>query len=173
MEEIGVSQPQLDSDHHEQADSAAPGATVGSFDAKIMRHLEHHIDDEREALAEYGTLLQDSDNPAVRYLLGLLLEDEQRHHRILIEMLNQFDAGAYLADESAHVPWMTRKPDAEAAAAIRRLRRTERADLRKLRRLRRQLKFLRRHSLDGVLVDSLIFDTRKHLRYLRTIQRLV
>jgi hypothetical protein len=35
------------------------------------------------------------------------------------------------------------------------------------------LKFLRRHSLNGVLVDSLILDTRKHLRYLRTIESLV
>lgn len=168
-----MTEPSVESDQNAHPDSAAPGMTVGSFDAKIMRHLERHIDDEREALAEYGTLLHDSDNPSVRYLLGLLLEDEQRHHRILTEMLNQFDAGAYLADKSAHVPWMTRKPDAKAAAAIRRLRRTERADLRKLRALRRQLKFLRRQSLDGVLIDSLIFDTRKHLRYLRTIQRLV
>jgi hypothetical protein len=42
-----------------------------------------------------------------------------------------------------------------------------------LRALRRQLKFLRRRSLNGVLVDALILDTRKHLGYLRAIQRLV
>jgi len=146
---------------------------AGKFDAEMMKTLERHIDDEQHALDEYGMLLCRSDNPPVRYLLGLLLEDEERHHRILGEMLNQFRTHVYVADQHPHVPWMTRKRDPETAKQIRKLRRTERADLRQLHALRRHLKFLRRHSLDGVLVDSLILDTRKHLRYLRTIQHLV
>jgi len=146
---------------------------VGSFDAEMMETLERHIGDEQHAMDEYESLLRRSDNPPVRYLLGLLLEDEQRHHRILGEMLNQFRTHVYVAEQHPHVPWMTRTRDRETAKQVRRLRRTERADLRHLFALRRHLKFLRRHSLDGVLVDSLILDTRKHLRYLRTIQHLV
>lgn len=146
---------------------------VGSFDAKVMGHLERHIEGEQHLLAEYQSLLDDSDHPPVRYLLALLLEDEQRHHRILVEMLNQFRSSVYLADQDPHVPWMIRKADPAVAATTRRLRRAERKDLRQLRALRRQLKFMRRTSLDGVLVDSLILDTRKHLRYLHTLQRLV
>jgi len=154
-------------------DPALKGMTVGSFDAEMIETLERHVDDEQQALEEYESLMRRSDNPPVRYLLGLLLEDEARHHRILGEMLNQFRTHVYVAEQHPHVPWMTRKPDPQAAKQIRRLRRAERADLRQLHALRRHLKFLRRHSLDGVLVDSLILDTRKHLRYLRTIQRLV
>lgn len=149
------------------------GLAIGTFDATIMEHLAHHIDGERELLAEYRALWLHSDNPAVRYLLALLLEDEQRHHRVLVEMLNQFRSGVYLAEQEPQVPLMTPREDPELAAATRQLRRAEKKDLRELRALRRRLKFLRRHSLNGVLVDSLILDTRKHLRYLRTIKSLV
>ena len=149
------------------------GLAVGTFDASIMEHLAHHIDGERELLTEYQALWLHSDNPPVRYLLARLLEDEQGHHRLLIEMLNQFRSGVYLAEKEPHVPWMTPKKDPELAVATRKLIRAEKKDLRELRMLRRRLKFLRRHSLNGVLVDSLILDTRKHLRYLRTIKRLV
>jgi hypothetical protein len=173
VEEVAVTQPWRELDHEALEDGAVRRTAVGSFDAEVMRHLEQHITDERDLIDEYETLLTNSDHPPVRYLLGLLLEDEHRHHRILTEMLNQFDPSIYLAEQHPHVPWMTPKRDPETAKAIRRLRRAERADLRKLRALRRHLKFLRRHSLDGVLIDSLILDTHKHLRYLRTIQHLV
>jgi len=149
------------------------GLAVGSFDASIMEHLAHHIEDEREALAEYRSLWLHSDNPPVRYLLALLLDDEQRHHRILVEMLNQFRSGVYLSEQMPQVPWMTPKKDPELKAVTKQLRKAERKDLRQLRSLRRRLKSLRRHSLNGVLIDSLILDTRKHLRYLRTIEGLV
>ena len=146
---------------------------VGHFDAQVMQHLEHHIEGERELLGEYESLLEETDHPPVRYLLRLLLDDEQRHHRILVEMLNQFRSSVYCADEEPRVPWMIRKADPAIAATTRRLRRGERKDLHQLRALRRRLKFMRRSSLNGVLVDSLILDTRKHLGYLRTLQRLV
>ncbi len=146
---------------------------IGSFDARIMAYLDEHIEGERHLLAEYDTMLRECDHPPVRYLVGLLLEDEQRHHRILLEMLNQFRTSVYLAEQEPRGPWMTRRPDPAMAATTRRLRREERKDLRKLRSLRRHLGFMRRSSLDGVLVDALILDTRKHLRYLKTIQRLV
>jgi hypothetical protein len=159
--------------HHFINDVAHDRMAVGTLDAEVMKRLEDHIADEQDILEEYETLIRGSDHAPVRYLLGLVLEDEQRHHRILGEMLNQFRTSVYLAEQAPHVPWMRRKRDPETAKAIRRLRRAERTDLRKLRALRRHLRFLRRHSLNGVLVDAIILDTHKHLRYLRTIQRLV
>ena len=154
-------------------DAGPRRSDVGSFNAEIIGHLQRHVDDEQEMLVSYGTLLRQSDNAPVCYLLDLLLEDERRHHRILIEMLNQFRSSDYAVEPGASVPWMTPRRDPAIAAATRRLRRSERRDLRELRALRRRLKFLRRHSLNGVLLDALILDTRKHLGYLRAIQRLV
>lgn len=168
-----MTQPPTEIDVDPTEDLRSAGLAVGAFDASIMEHLARHIEGEREVLAEYRSLWLNTENPAVRYLLALLLEDEQRHHRVLVEMLNQFRNGVYLTEKQPQVPWMTPSKDPELASATRRLRRSEKKDLRELRSLRRRLKFLRRHSLNGVLVDSLILDTRKHLRYLRTIESLV
>jgi hypothetical protein len=167
-------QPWPEHAEHEQGSPSPAGRlAVGAFDERILKHLEGHLDEESALLAEYQELQRTSDNPAVRYLVGLLLEDEQRHHRVLSEMLNQFRTSVYLAEQEPRVPYMIHRRDPAAAAATKRLRRAERHDMRALRSLRRKLKFMRRRSLDGVIVDSMIMDTRKHLRYLRTLARLV
>jgi hypothetical protein len=147
-------------------------AAVGEFDAALMQNLERHLADEQVILDEYRALAESTDEP-VRYIAQLILDDEERHHRVLTEMLNQFRTSVWLAEQTPHVPWLTRSHDRRALkASVRRLRAFERRDLHELRRLNRRFRFLRRDSLNGVLVRALIIDTRKHLLYLRTLNRL-
>ena len=171
-----MARPDSDHDLVERINADADPRTyqsAGSFDARIASHLQRHLDAEQRALDDYEALANDSGNPSVRYLASLLLEDERRHHRVMTEMLNQFRTSLYLVERRPHVPWMLRQRDSQTASAVRRLRRIERRDLWDLRRLRHRLGFLRRDSLNGVLVNALILDTRKHLHYLRTMRRLV
>ena len=149
-----------------------PRAAVGDFDADLMKNLERHLADEQTILDEYRALTESADEP-VRYIAQLILDDEQRHHRVLNEMLNQVRTSVWLADQSPHVPWLTRSHDRGALnASVRRLRSFERRDLRELRKLKRRFRFMRRDSLNGVLVEALIIDTHKHLLYLRALHRL-
>jgi hypothetical protein len=149
-----------------------PRAAVGEFDAVLMENLERHLSDEQAILEEYRDLTESVD-PPVRYLAQLILDDEQRHHRVLTEMLNQFRTSVWLVEQSPHVPWLTRSHDRDALkASVRRLRKFERRDLRELRKLKRRFRFMRRDSLNDVLVGALIIDTRKHLLYLRALDRL-
>lgn len=137
-----------------------------------MTHLEEHLADEAKILDEYRSFAASDDKP-VQYLAQLILEDEQRHHRVLTELLNQFRTSVWLAEQTPRVPWLTRTHDArQLRKSIRRLRSFERHDLHQLRKLRRRLGFLRRDSLGGVLVSAMILDTRKHLLYLRTLARV-
>ncbi len=145
---------------------------MSAFDAAVLRQLTDHLGSEAEILDEYR-LLAASPDPAVRYVAQLILEDEERHHRVLSELANKFRASVEFVDPADRVPWIT--PSGERAAlgrSLRRLRNFERRDLRQLRKLARRLRPLRRYSLDGVLVTTLQMDTRKHLRYLRELQRL-
>jgi len=149
-----------------------PRVAVGEFDAELIQNLERHLVDEQTILDEYRALAESPDEP-VRYIAQLILDDEQRHHRVLSEMLNQFRTSVWLAEQSPHVPWLTRSHDRPALKeSVHRLRTFERRDLRELRRLKRRFRFLRRDSLNGVLVGALIIDTRKHLLYLRALRRL-
>jgi hypothetical protein len=146
-------------------------AAVGTFDTALVQHIEHHLADEEAILREYRALVTSPDD-AVRYLARLILDDEQRHHQVLGEMLNTFRSGAGVAG-AEQVPSITRSHDSSALQrSVKRLRAFERHDLRQLRKLDRHLKFLRRDSLNGVLVSAMIMDTRKHLRYLRALRRI-
>lgn len=154
------------------ASARSTRAVVGEFDAALIQELEHHLADEQKILDAYQALADSPDEP-VRYIARLLIEDEQRHHRVLTEMMNQLRTSIWLAEQTPRVPWLTRSNNpSELRERIHRLRVFERRDLRALRRLERRFGFLRRDSLNGVLVGALIMDTRKHLLYLRALDRL-
>ena len=151
---------------------APRGASVGEFDAALMELLESHLTEEG-ALLEHYRGLANSPDEAVRYIAQLIIDDEQRHHQLLTEMLNRFKTSAWFVDQEPHVPFFTRSADPRGLKeSVRKLRAFERHDLRQLRKLERRLGFLRRESINGVLVRALIMDTRKHLAYLRALNRL-
>ena len=145
---------------------------VSPFDARILEHLTGHVASEAEILDEYRQLARSPDAP-IRYLARLILEDEERHHRVLTELANQFRTPAFLMEQTPHVPWLTKSTDRRGLTrAVRRLRKFERRDLRQLRKLARHLRPIRNHSIDPVIVAALEMDTRKHLRYLRELHRI-
>ncbi len=148
-------------------------ARASPRDAALLRDLEDHLEHENEILDEYRRFANESNDPPVKYLIELILEDEARHHRVFVEMVNQLRTGLWLVEQGPRVPWMSTSREPETLArAIKRLRTFERADLRRLRRLGRDLGVLRRESLNGVLVEALKLDTRKHLAYLKVLARL-
>lgn len=145
---------------------------IGDVDAALVKHLEQHLADEQSILGDYRRLAESDDEP-VRYIAQLILEDEERHHRVLGEMLNQIRSSAWLVEQEPHVPFVRKSRDArELRKSVKRFQAIERHDLRKLRSFRRRLALLRRDSLNEVLVSALILDTRKHLLYLRRLERL-
>ncbi len=155
-----------------QISSEAPPPPISSFDTMVLQHLDEHLAGEAEILHEYRQLATSPD-PPVRYLAQLILEDEERHHRVLTEIANQFRSTTSLGQQTPQVPWLTKCTDRHGLArSVRRLRRFERRDLRHLRKLARQLRPIRDNSLNPVIVATLEMDTRKHLRYLRELKRI-
>jgi hypothetical protein len=152
--------------------SEIPPPPISAFDATVLAHLTEHLAGESEILDEYHLLAASPDAP-VRYLAQLIIEDEERHHRVLTELANQFRSTASLGEREPQVPWLTKSTDRHGLArSVRRLRKFERRDLRQLRRLARRLRPIRDSSLDPVIVATLEMDTRKHLRYLRELHRI-
>ncbi len=144
---------------------------VGSLDSELVCFIDRHCAAEADQVDAYRALM-DSPNEAVRYLARLLADDEERHHRILLEMRNHLVAAGPSAGEP-RVPVAAPVHDAELRTTLRRFRAVERHDLRSLRKLRRKLGVLRDGALHGALVDALVLDTKKHLRYLRRLEQLV
>jgi hypothetical protein len=154
----------------EEAEKYRP--RLGLLDEQLLTFVTTHVASETEMLAAYQAAVADTPDEYVRYLLQLIISDEQRHHQLLGEMANYLRAGIDGSDPRPRIPWLARpKQPSSLRDATRRLMRAERRDRRELRRYRRRLRPLRNTTLLGVLVDTMLLDTKKHLLLLQAIHR--
>lgn len=142
----------------------------------IVEHVEHHMETERDVLAQYGELANDTSDERVRYLVHLIVDDEVRHHRLLSEMANWLRAATEHRPLSGpRMPSFTRRGDGEDTAGLAArtadLLALEREDLEELKELRREVTRVEDTAWWSTLVDSMEFDTRKHIRLLEFVQR--
>jgi hypothetical protein len=147
------------------------GASV--WEAALHDHLTSHEESERGLLEEYRAAAEGSQSAAFRYLVGLIVEDEIRHHRVFRELAEALQSDVNLRSEEPVVPRLDRwGPD---AAEVLRLTETllerEHADARELARLGDHLEDLEGTSLWPLLVELMEMDTEKHIKVLRFVQR--
>ena len=146
----------------------AVNASVG--ERELVATLERHGADEGEILARYDKLAEGLRSPAARYLVGYIMDDERRHHRIIEELANTVAWGGFdTAADVAKLPDLRnhRHESADFIAETRRLLDFEKKDRRELRRLRKELHDFEDTTVWALLVDTMILDTDKHIRILK------
>ena len=65
----------------------ATGASQSAYE--VVGALDRHGREEGELLERYRRFVDESESPAARYLVRLILEDEKRHHRVPEELLTR------------------------------------------------------------------------------------
>ena len=145
------------------------GASVDTRD--LVELIVRHGKDEGELLATYEELAGASENEMAAYVIGLILEDERRHHRLLAEVAN---AAAW--DRSSSAPFPSTPPlspgiDGVLLAQTRKLLAAEQADYRELRRIRRKVQPYADTTLWGLIIDMMLLDTKKHATMLRFLEK--
>lgn len=162
-------------DRKAMAELSVPASTVlpqdGSPDEKaLLAHLDRHVASEEAVLDSYVQFAR-SGPEFVRYLVNLIAEDEERHHRILREMVNQVVGEMDFRTMSPSIPstdfqGTDRERLVEATARFLAL---ERDDLASLKELTKSLRRQRLRGLIPVLVESMQLDTKKHIALLEFI----
>ena len=139
---------------------------------ELVERLARHGREEGELLAEYEELVQQAASPAVRYLVGLVMEDERRHHRTLVEIAEAAAWGHFAGTPDDATPNVDRADAGNAALldVTSRLIEHEDADHEELARLRKALRPYADTTLWALLVDTMISDTDKHRRILRFVK---
>lgn len=137
---------------------------------ELLAVLETHGEREGAALDSYTRLVEQSENQGIRYLGRLLLEDEERHHRIIAEMANSVRSFVEQRNIAPRLPSMVGPVSDDLLAETKRLLAFEQDDLAELRRLRKDLKRTTAYRLLALLVDLMIQDTRKHIEILKFIR---
>ena len=149
----------------------------------LLADLADHGDREIEALRAYRSLLDDVEDPAVRYLVEVVLDDERRHHRFIADMIEAIRQDVDFQDidfddgEPA-LPLVQRYPAQSTVGQVLRMHvegllEVEEADRDSLRQAMRDLAARGENSLLTVLVRLMLVDTEKHIAILNYIGGLV
>lgn len=136
----------------------------------IAELLGEHGPKETAALAAYKQLVEAVEDPGIRYLVDMIMADEERHHRLITEMLNQIQSFVWDAPVEPHVPYLGTIVDPELSAATEQLIELEKEDARELRRLKRQMRGQPSSSMLPLLVSLMEHDTAKHIAILKLIR---
>jgi len=136
----------------------------------LVELLARHGSEEGRLLEEYDRLSETTSDPAARYLVAVIMEDERRHHRMLVDMATAMAWGT-LGGVETSVPPLGWQMDEDLLAATRRLRDQEEADRHELQALRKRLRPFEETTLWALIVDLMLLDTQKHSTILRFLER--
>src|SRR5207248_10003680 len=98
-----------------------------SLSERLIRALEAHASDEAHDLATCEALVEHSTDPVLRMLIGLVAEDEQRHHSLLLSMIRRLQEEVDFVASPTALPIPVGEPagDSKLAATLRALIRDE------------------------------------------------
>ena len=140
---------------------------------ELVEMLARHGKEEGALLSRYQRFADEASAPENRYLVRLIIDDERRHHGLLVEMANAIAWG--LIDESADpvLPDLTHGDAGNEALAeeTQLLILAEKHDHVELKRLRKRLRSFRNVSLWTLVADLMLLDTEKHIRILELVAK--
>jgi rubrerythrin len=135
---------------------------------RLIRALEAHASSEAHDLATCAQLAERSSDPVLKMLMGLVTEDEQRHHSLLQSMVRRLQEEVEFVESPTALPFAepASSVDPELATTLRSLIRDEHEGARHLRHIARQ----EPHLYDGLyalLLEAIARDSEKHATILR------
>lgn len=139
---------------------------------RLFAQLEAHERDEAEVLKDYEAAAKGAPDAGFRYLMGLVLEDEERHHRLSQAMADEVGNSLIWLHNEQPLPDVKPTPEARQSllAQTEQFLRIERQGEQQLAELHHQVKDLHAGLLE-LIVDMMRADTHKHIRILEYIKK--
>jgi len=136
--------------------------TGASADVReLVRLLARHGEEEGAILSRYQRFTEEASAPETRLLIKLIIDDERRHHGLLVEMPNAIAWGLVDKSDNPILPDMTHMDAGKSALAeeTQSLIRAEERDRLELKKLRKRLRPLRNTTLWELVVDLMLLHT--------------
>jgi rubrerythrin len=166
-----IEDPRFASTRGREFDSPPRREPERDVEYAVLHVLETHGAREGVALESYKNVAENAKaGEAVQYLVRLILEDEERHHRTFAEMANEIKSFVWELPVDPSLPAITAPADPELLEETKRLLAFEKADAKELRALRKTLKKSPSSSLQPLLVGIMLHDTKKHISILEFIR---
>jgi len=138
---------------------------------RLRNEFQTHADHEEQWLTSYQAIAKEASDPLIRFLLGLIVADEQRHHELTSRMITK------LKDELAwtRAEGLTRRVYAKGAqrtqllSSIERFLEAERKGIKEYQRLKKASQGLYR-DVFSLLYTTMIHDSHKHIGILEFLR---
>lgn len=138
---------------------------------RLMNEFQAHAAHEERWLSSYQESAKETSDPLIRFLLGLVIADEERHHELTARMISK------LKDELAWTRSTTipRRAGESSETAKRLLTSVEnfldaeRKAIKEYEGLKKQSQGLYRNAF-ALLYTTMIHDSRKHMEILKFLR---
>jgi rubrerythrin len=131
---------------------------------RLMHEFQTHESDEARWLAIYKKLAHESEDPLIRFLLNLIITDEERHHEIICQIVSGFkEELLWRSSETMAASRLDQDKGAkDFSETVERLLVVERDGIGEYERLAKTTKGFHQ-GLFGVLCRTMIQDSLKHI----------
>ena len=136
-----------------------------SWDQRLLAHIDQHLAMEATASSAYEAFVKMGD-AQIRYLTGLIASDEHLATSVRSTACEDSDPS-----ELSRPPHVTSDQSKALLKEARRLLDIENNDLSELKKLRGDLSYAPAGTIWSVVVRIMTFDTRKHIRILKAIEK--
>lgn len=138
----------------------------------LMAEFKSHENDEAKRLKNYQEIADQAEDPLARFLLGLIIADEERHQQIVARMISRLekDLAWKRSEEKAG---KSNAPAAKAGGlrtALARFLAVERSSIQDYERLR-QASGSVGHEIFELLCRNMTYDAEKHIGILEFLLR--
>jgi len=138
---------------------------------RLMNEFQAHATHEGGWLVDYQAMAKECTDPLIRFLLGLIVADEERHHELTIRMISKLkDELAWTRSEG--VPRrvkLKRKEAKELLSSVEGFLDAERKGIKEYERLKKESEGLYR-DVFALLYQTMIHDSHKHIGILEFLR---
>lgn len=138
----------------------------------LMNEFRSHENDEAKRLKSYQEIADQAEDPLARFLLGLIIADEERHQQIVGRMISRLekDLAWKQSEGTAHKSRPSAIKAARLQATLDRFVAVERSGIKDYERLRQASGGLG-HDIFDLLCRTMVHDSEKHIAILEFLQR--
>lgn len=142
---------------------------------ELLAMLGAHVDGESEHIEAYRRLADTIDDPIVKVLMDLVIEDEERHHELMRRMTARLRDDLEATRSEAALPYAPSPRNGRLrgfAAVVEAYAKDERQGVRQLRRLAGDASLIY-DGLFALLLETMADDSAKHERIMRFVLRRI
>jgi uncharacterized protein with von Willebrand factor type A (vWA) domain len=139
---------------------------------RLMNKFESHEEEEKEFLHQYKEIAGKSKSRFVKFLLQLIISDEEKHHLVTHAMVSTLQ-GSLRWTQPADAIGSLHEAEEEKDELLKLTQafiRLEKKGVKEYKKLNKECRDYY-HGLFGLLLDTMIQDSDKHIRILQFLQK--